>query len=381
MTSVKIIPVRRQADMKAFIGLPWKIYKGDPNWIPPIKSDLSRLLNPKKHPFWRFSERELFLAKRGSEAVGRIAAIVDGNYNRYHSEKMGVWGFFECANDAETAAPLFSAVERWVRGRGMEFLRGPLNPSTNYEVGMLIHGFDSPPTLLMPYNPTYYPELVHFCGFHKEKDLFAYRFTRGYQPPDWALSLAKRVARKAEISVRQFDRSNLKAELRMMNQIYNECWANNWGFVPMEDDELEETGRHIALILDPELAFFCYYKDEPVGVCLILPDVNPLLKHFNGRMGISALIKKHLYWPEVTGMRGLMLGVKEQYHQMGVPIVVFDHLMRALRSKEQYQYLELGWNLEDNQAINRLYEEGGAKPLKRYRIYRKDLEPIAASRK
>ncbi len=373
MASIEIIPVRRRAEMKAFINLPWRIYKGDPNWVPPIKSDIAKLLNPKKHPFWKFSYRELYLAKRGSEVVGRIAAIVDGNYNRYHKEKMGIWGFFECTQDPEAAAGLFAAAERWVRVKGMEFLRGPLNPSTNYEVGMLIQGFDSPPTLMMTYNPSYYPELVHLRGFSKEKDLFTYLITWDTQLPDRALTLIERVMQRGKITIRQFDHRNLKNDLLMMNHIYNECWANNWGFVPMTEGELNETAKNIARILDTDLAFFLYYEDEPAGVCLTLPDINPILKRLNGRLGLFALIKKHLYWSEISGMRVLLLGVKDKYHRIGLPMVAFGHVYRAVKKKNQYKYLELGWTLEDNNAANRLIEACGVKPYKRYRIYRKDL--------
>jgi hypothetical protein len=373
MASVEVVPVRRRAEMKAFIDLPWTIYQGDPNWVPPIKSDLSRLLDPRKHPFWKFSERELFLARRGSEIVGRIAAIIDQNYNRYHNESMGIWGFFESARDPEAAVALFAAAEGWVREKGMAFIRGPLNPSTNYEVGLLVEGFDSPPALMMTYNPAYYAELVRYCGHKKEKDLFAYRFTLGTEVPDWTLGLAERLREKGEITIRLGDRGKIGAELRLMNRVYNECWAQNWGFVPMTDEEILESSKDLVQIWDPDLAFFLLHRGEPVGVCLILPDVNPLLKRFNGKLGLSALIKKHLYWSEVIGLRGLLFGVKEEYRQMGLPWVAFDYLFRKLREGKRYQYIELGWNLEDNQAINRLYEEGGLRPHKRYRIHRKDF--------
>jgi len=373
MAGVEIIPVTRRAHMKAFIDLPWQIYDGDPNWIPPLKSGMAGLLDPKSHPFWRFSERELFLAKRGQEPVGRIAAIVDGNYNQYHNEEMGIWGFFECTRDPEVSAALFSAAERWVRNKGMKFLRGPLNPSTNHEVGLLVQGFDSPPTLMMTYNPSYYPELVRYCGFKKEKDLLAFLFSKDYEPPDWAVPLAERVARKNEITIRHIDPKKLEAEIILLNRVYNECWAHNWGFVPMTEGELKENAKVMIHILDRKLAFFLYYRDEPVGVFLALPDVNPLLKRFNGKLGISALIKKYLHGSDINGLRILMFGVKEHYRQMGVPLVAFDHLMRVFRNQEKYQYIEAGWTLEDNDAINRFFIEGGADPYKRYRIYRKDL--------
>jgi GNAT superfamily N-acetyltransferase len=313
------------------------------------------------------------MAARGLEPVGRIACVVDHDHNRHHNERMGIWGFFETAQDPEVAVALFGAAEAWAREKGMAFLRGPLNPSMNYEVGMLVEGFDAPPTLMMTYNPKYYPELVHHCGYRKEKDLLAYRFELGSALPEWTFALADKLAAREDITIRLGDRKNLETELRLMNRIYNECWSRNWGFVPMTDAEILETGRTLVHFWDRDLAFFLCHKEEPVGVCLILPDLNPLLKRLNGRLGLSALIKKYLYWSEITGLRGFLFGVKEEYRQMGLPWVALHHLVRVLRTKPQFRYIELGWNLEDNQAINRLYEEGGVMPSKRYRIYRKEL--------
>jgi GNAT superfamily N-acetyltransferase len=373
MAGIEVIPVRSRAEMKAFIDLPWSIYQGDLNWIPPIRSSLARLLDPDRHPFWACARRELFLAVRGSGVVGRIAAIVDNNYNSYHRERMGGWGFFECTNNPEAAVALFSAAEVWVRNEGMEFLRGPLNPSTNYEVGMLMQGFESPPALGMAYNPPYYVELAHFSGFRKEKDLLSFLIPRSFRPPDWAVSLAKRFEKKGEIIIRKPVIRNLDAEVELLSRIYNECLARNWGFVPMTVEEARDSVKEMLPFVDMDLTFFIHYKDDAVGVCLILPDISPLLKRFNGRLGLGALIKKHRYGSEIKGLRGLIFGIKEEYRQMGVPYVAFNYLLEVLKKKENYQYLELGWNLEDNQAINRLYEEGGFKPHKRYRIYRKEL--------
>ncbi len=373
MTGVEVVSVRSRGDMKAFIDLPWRLYGQDANWIPPIKADQARLLNPERHPFWKFSERELFLAYRGSQVVGRIAAIVDRNYNQYHNEKMGAWGFFESIRDPEVAVALFSNAEQWVRDKSMDYFRGPLNPSTNYEAGLLIQGFDSPPTFMMAYNPPYYSELVNLSGFKKEKDLFAYLVTGAFQFPDWALPMFERAVSRGEIAIRKANRKKLKQDILLMNRVYNECWANNWGFVPMTDDEIEVTTKHLVHFLDPDLAFFLMHREDVVGLCLIFPDINPLLKRFKGRLGLSALIKKRLYWHEVTGLRGFMFGVKEAYRQTGVSLVALNYIEKTITAKDQYQYMELGWNLEDNDAINRVYEEGGLRPYKCYRIYRKDL--------
>jgi hypothetical protein len=241
-------------------------------------------------------------------------------------------------------------------------------------VGLLVQGFDSPPTLMMTYNPPYYAELAAGCGLRKEKDLLAYRIARDFDMPAWAVSMARALTEKGEFHVRRCDVRRLQEELALMNRVYRECWGKNWGFVPMTDDEIRASARDLVHILDPDLAFFLHYRDQPVGVALLLPDINPLLKRFNGTLGLSALIKQYLFASEVKGLRGLLLGVREEYRQLGAPLVAFAQVLEAVRAKPQYQYVELGWNLEDNEGINRLYEDdGGLKPAKRYRIYRKDL--------
>ncbi len=204
MAGIEIITVERRSELKDFIDLPWKIYAEYPKWVPPLKKEVRRMLDPGIHPFWEFSERILFLARRGSETVGRIAGIIDRHHNEFHGEQMGIWGFFECADDPEAAASLFSSVETWVRRKGMTFVRGPLNPSTNYEAGLLIEGFDYPPALMMTYNPPYYPRLVESCGFTKEKDLFAFLVDGDYRLPEWMDSLAERMAQKKGIHIRGF---------------------------------------------------------------------------------------------------------------------------------------------------------------------------------
>jgi len=373
MAGVSVIPVQSKRDMRTFVDLPWELYRDDPYWIPPVKSQVIQLLTPGRHPFWAFSRRELFLALRGSEVVGRIAAIVDDHYNDYQQEKMGIWGFFECQRDPEAAGALFAAATDWVRKQGMEFIRGPLNPSLNYEAGLLVHGFESRPTFLMTYNPPYYPELVKLSGFHKEKDLLTYLSTRDIKPPEWALNLGERLARKQEVVVRKMNPKHFDDEVRLLTRLYIECWGHNWGFSPPTASEVRDMVQSIYPILDLDMAFFLYVQDEPMGVCVVLPDVTPLLKRFNGKLGLSALLKKHLYWNEINGCRGFILGVKEEYRQVGAPLVALHYLLEAAKDKLQYYYVELGWNLEDNQAINMLYEETGLRPHKRYRIYRRDL--------
>jgi hypothetical protein len=373
MAGIEIVVVEGGSDLKDFIDLPWSLYAEYPRWVPPLKKEVRRLLDPRRHPFWSSAERQLFLARRGSQVVGRIAGIIDRRYNEFHGEQMGIWGFFECADDPAAAATLFSAVETWARRKGMAFVRGPLNPSTNYEVGLLVEGFDYPPALMMPYNPPYYSRLVESCGFAKEKDLLAFLIDGDYRLPEWMDSMAGRIARKKGIQIRLIRPKDYDAEFALIREIYNDSWSANWGFVPLSDEEMRDIQKSVKSFADPDLAFFIYYEDEPAAVCVIFPDINPLLKRLNGRIGLSGLLKALLYSRKINGLRLLMFGVKEKYRQLGVPMLAFHHIYEVVRKKRKYQYLEMGWTLEDNEAINTLAVEASAKPYKRYRIFSKSL--------
>jgi hypothetical protein len=378
MAPVNLVPVTRPQEMKVFLELPWKIYANDPNWIPPLKKEVAKLLDFKAHPFWQFAEQRLFLVQRGAETVGRIAGIIDHNYNRFHDERMGIWGFFECANDMEAAAALLGAVEKWLQEKGMAFVRGPLNPSTNYEGGLLVEGYEQRPVFMMTYNPPYYPDLVTSCGFNKEKDLLAFWVDRSWQPPPWVERLARRTINKVDIQIRPIKVKEFKTELEYVKDIYHEAWFDNWGFVPMTDAEWEDVGHNLTRLIDPGLSFFMVDGQEPIGVGVVVPDINPLLKRFNGKIGMLGWLKYLLYRQEINGLRGLIFGIRKKYRQLGLPLLAFDYLFRNIIEKPQYkkyQYIELGWNLEDNDLINQWYLDGGAKVNKRFRIYRKDLTP------
>ena len=373
MAGIEIIAVDGGADFKDFIALPWTIYARYPHWVPPLKKEVRRMLDPRRHPFWEFSERILFLARRGSETVGRIAGIIDRRYNQVHNEKMGIWGFFECADDPEAAAALFAAVATWVRQQGMVFLRGPLNPSMNNESGLLIEGFDYPPVVGMTYNPPYYQHLVEACGFTKEKDLLAFLIDGEYRLPDWMERLAERIAQKKGVRIRHVDPQQMDAEFALIREIYNDSWSGNWGFVPLTEHEMQDIQKSVKPFADPGLVFFVYYDNVPAAVCVIFPDVNPLLKRLNGRIGLSGLFKALIYRREIKDLRLLMFGVKEKYRQLGLPMLAFRHVYEIGREQKNYQNLEMGWTLEDNESINTLIEETGARRYKKYRIFRKPV--------
>ncbi|HWR03512.1 MAG TPA: hypothetical protein VN419_05790 [Humidesulfovibrio sp.] len=368
MSDVRVRPVASAADLDTFVDLPWRIQGQDPNWIPPLRKEVKALLSPG-HPFWRKAEACLFLAERDDRVVGRIAAIMDTAFIEYQNELAGAWGFFECERDQQAASALFGAVRDWCLSRGLVLIRGPFNPSTNYEIGLLVEGFDSPPTIMMTYNPPWYAELVEGCGLAKEKDVLAFQFRRGHRVPQWAEDVSRRLTAKGEVSIRHMDKKRLLEEVRLMSALYRSAWGRNWGFVPMSEDEIAATAEGLLPILDEELAFFLYVGEDPAGVGLILPDVNPLLKRLGGKIGVAGMIKYLLYKSEIKGLRGLLFGVKPEYQQMGVPLVALRYVVDILERKQQYRTLEMSWTLEDNAGVNNLLMEFGGACYKRYRIY------------
>lgn len=372
MSSLKVRRVGWDTDLETFVDVPWKLYPPDSLWVPPLKADVRHLLSVDEHPFWEFSEQALFIAFRDRQPVGRIAAIVDHNSNRYHNERIGMWGFYECANDPEASAALFDSATEWLAQKGMQAARGPMNPSTNYEIGMLLEGFEHPPVVMMPWNPPYYLDLVAASGFSKEKDLLALTITQDNQASRRVERLSERIRRNNNVSIRRAERHRFLHELETIKEIYHEAFAPNWGFVPMSDAEIDEMGRVLLRVVDPDLVLFVCYNDEPVGICILLPDINPLLKRLNGHVGLSGVYKFIRYQREICGHRGVLFGFKQRYRRLGLPIVAFDYVNRVLREKDS-QYLELGWNLEDNDEINQFDKEVGGRVYKRYRIFRKEL--------
>lgn len=372
VSDLQVRSVRTAAELDAFIQVAWSVQGADPNWVPPLRKEVKRLLGPS-HPFWARAERELFLAERGGCVVGRICAIKDTAFIEHQGEQAGAWGFFECQHDQEAAQALFDAAAQWCRARGLVLMRGPFSPSTNYEIGMLVEGFDVPPAIMMTYNPPWYPALVEGCGLTKEKDLYAYLFLQGHQTPERLLKAIKRLRRNAEISVRHTTRKTLRADVELMCRLFEESWRDNWGFTPMNPAEIDLMAESLLPILDEDLAFVINYSGEPVAIALLLPDVNPLLKRLNGSLGLRGVLKYLLHRREIRGTRVTLFGIKPEFRKRGLPLVLLDYLIEHVGGNPKYDYLEAGWTLEDNDAINSLLEQFGGRRYKRYRIYRQDL--------
>ena len=239
--ALRIVAVHDEASLDDFVALPWAVHARHPLWVPPLRAQDKALLTPGKHPFWNAARRELFLAVRGNEIAGRIAAIVDDNHNAYARERCGVFGFFECRNDRPAAHALFAAARDWLAGQGMSFMRGPINPSTNYTCGMLVDGFDCPPAIMMPWNPPYYAELAESWHLRKEQDLFAYLIERErLDLPQWLRDEVARIKDEGRFTRRISSRATLAEDIRIMLDLYRESWAQNWGFTPLSPAEADE---------------------------------------------------------------------------------------------------------------------------------------------
>ncbi len=378
MAELKIIKVVDKGQMDVFLDLPMQVYANAPLWVPPLRSEDKSLLNQDKHPYWQNAKGQYFLAYRGQEPIGRIAAIVDENYNNYAKERCGAWGFFECKNDKEAAHALFNAVATWHKEQGMEYMRGPLNPSTNYTCGMLVNGFELAPSIMMPWNYEYYPEFAESWFMRKEQDLFAYDFKREtLDVAPWILEQIEVIKSKNEFTRRTSTKATLTEDIHTMLDIYQDSWAKNWGFTPMPLAEAKQHVHALKSVLDPNFFVLFYYKDKPAGGMLALPDMNPLLKRVNGKLGLSTLW--HLWCTKdilKANYRLLLFGIREEYRLMGLPLLVLDFMLENIKNNSKLSCVEGSWSLEDNTAVNDLIEDFGGVLTKRYRMYRRELNSI-----
>lgn len=369
MSDIQIVTVKNKKDRKAFLKFAWEIYKGDPYWVPPLMMDKMKILDKNKNPFFKNADIELFMALRNGKIVGRIAAIENRMHNKYHKDKVGFFGFFESINDQKVANKLFDAAKAWLKEKGFTEMRGPANPSSNDEYGLLIDGFDDSPRLMMTYNPRYYIDLIDNYGFHKAKDLYAWSIDY------YKVSKASKISRVADIATRrtgikisQIDMKNFKSELERVKYVYNKAWAPNWGFVPMTEEEIDTMAKELKPLVEPSLVLFGEIKGETVGFALVMPDYNFILKQMNGKLfpfGIFKLLtqKRKIKWARI-----IVLGIIPEYQRKGLDAVFYNEIIhRAF--KIGITKGEASWILEDNEMMNRAAKDMKAELYKKYRVY------------
>jgi hypothetical protein len=369
MSSVEISTVSSKSDLMKFIKLPWKIYKDNPFWVPPLIMDRKKLLDKKRNPFFQHGDAEYFLAYKNGELVGRIAAIRNDLHNKYHRDKVGFFGFFESIDDQEVANALFDKAKEWLLKRGFNAMRGPANPSSNDEYGMLIEGFDDPPRLLMNYNPEYYIKLCENYGFKKAKDLFAYKLIaeKVFQS-DKVRRVAELAAKKSGIKIYSLNMKDFKNELNKVKYVYNKAWAPNWGFVPMTDEEIDYTAKDLKPLVEPSLVLFGEINNQLVGFALTMPDYNQVFKEMNGKLFPFNFLKLWTKKKNITWVRIITLGLIPEFQKKGLDAVFYwEILNRAV--KLGINLGEASWILEDNEMMNRGAQALNAEVYKKYRIW------------
>jgi GNAT superfamily N-acetyltransferase len=378
---IEITRVASRADRDAFIKFPWRIYKNDPAWVPPLLLERKEFIDREKHPFFEHGQAEFFLARRGDEIVGRIAASDDPNYNALHHSNVGCFGMFESLDDQDVANALFEAAENWLRGKGRDEIMGPIDYSTNYVCGLLVDGFEHPPTVLTSHNPPSYAALFEARGFTKITDFYAWWFPDATMAIPRLRRLARKFARR-NLTIRAGNLKNIHEEGRRLREIYNQAWANNWGFVPFSESEIEYMTKELKPIVDPEWTLFAEADGKPVGFILGVPDINVALQKIDGRLtrfGFPiGLIKLLYHKSRIRKARLIALGVIEQYRRAGVAEMLVLRVMEDGMQNRGFSF-ELSMTLEGNHLINRFLEAIGATKYKTYRIYRRGLNPIPAA--
>lgn len=363
------------SDMRKFIMFPWRIYRGKTryeNWVPPLLIDEKNLFNPKKNPYWDHAEAQHFLAYRDGEVVGRMSAIIDHGYVKYWNTQTGFMGFFESDDDPAIAQALSREVEAWLKNKGMERAIGPMNPSTNHILGLLVDDFDHPPVVQMGYTPDYYPALIESAGYSKEKDLWSYFLDEGFPLSDKLRRVTDLVRKRSKVEVRRVNMKEFDRVVEEMRGIYNDAWKDNWGFVPWTKEEFEHLGEDMKLIVYPDLVFMAYIDGNPAGFILPIPDVNKIMIKMNGRLLPTGIIKLLAGKDKLDTIRIAAFGVRQHFQNMGIDALLV-HEVYENGIKRGVSKADFSWILEDNMPLRNFLETWGVRHYRTHRIYGKSL--------
>ncbi len=337
--------------------------------------DVRAMLSRKKNPFFEHSDAQYFLAERAGEVAGRIAAIQNRKHNRYHQDSVGFFGFFECVDDQAVADALFTVAAEWLRERKLTVMRGPTSFSINDECGLLVEGFDTPPTLLNPHNPSYYVRLIERAGFIKAKDLYQYCASvtdKGIAMPERLIRGAQVVADRYQLRARKLDMGHYKDEVQRIKQVYNSAWDKNWGFVPLTDAEIDHIAKQLRPIVVPEGVVFVERGAELVGFAAALPDFNVALKNNPSGWIFPGIIKILWAGRKNRRLRILLLGVLPEHRKSGADVVLYKWIWEKGYALG-FRWAEAGWILEDNAAMNNSLKRNGLEHYKTLRIYDRPL--------
>ncbi len=368
---IDVAPVRSASEQRAFIELPYRLYRNDPLWVPPLRRDVADLLNPR-HPFHQHAQTELFLARddRG-RVVGRIAAAKNDAHLAQHQDGAGFFGFFETERDSAIAPKMFDAAGKWLTERGLTVMRGPASFSVNEECGLLVRGFDTPPAIMMPHNPPWYADVIEGYGFEKARDLLAYWLTDA-KVPERVERIADTLAKRHEIVIRAINMKDFDAEVARIRSLYNDGWQANWGNVPMTDAEFTHMAKQFKPVAVPEMVLFAYVHGTLAGFALALPDLNVALRHMKGRLLPFGWALGLWYGRKINRGRVLTLGVLPQYQRTGASDLLYLTLIKNAKAKG-FVRGEASWILEDNALMRMVIERVGGEAYKTYRLYDKAI--------
>lgn len=372
---LEIRPVSGGGELRQFIGLPFRLYQGAEQWVPPLIGERKRHLDRKRNPFFLHAEAEYFLAWREGRVVGRITAQVDRRFNEFQDNDWGSFGFLECEEDQELCEALLETAADWLRERGRSRMIGPLDFSTNHECGMLVEGFEHSPQILENWHHPYYDEMLKAAGCEKAMDLYKWSLhvsARGEVMPV-IFDLANKLKAQHGITIRGMQRRNMQSEIDKFMEIYNAAWERNWGFVPLSEAEVHHYANELKPILDENWAMVAETEDgETVGVALTLPDYNQVLKRVGGSLLPFGWLRAALETPKIDAVRVFALGVKPSYQHTGVAAGLYKRHFEMAASTPQSGG-EMGWILETNKPMNMAMEAMGGEIVKKYRIYGRDL--------
>ncbi len=375
----EVRPVRSSQELRTFIRLPWRLYRGSANWVPPLLSERRRHLDRRRNPFFEHAEAEYFVAWRDGKPVGRITAHVDHRLNEFQDNRWGLFGFFESERDPAIAAALLDTAEEWLGDRGRDRILGPMDFTTNHECGVLVEGHELMPQILENWHHPYYRDLLEGQNMVKAMDLYKWEIMsadRGQLLPVIE-ELADRLEPEHGIRLHRMRKREFAKEVRAFMEVYNLAWSHNWGFVPLTDAELEHMAKELKPVLDEDFACVAKTSDgEIAGVSLSLPDYNQVLAKLNGRLLPLGWLKALRGRSRIDEVRVFALGVKPEYQHTGVAAALYRDIWDAcLRRK--IPRVETGWILEANQPMNRAMEALTGRIVKRYRLYERLIEPGA----
>lgn len=375
--AIRVWEATSRSDRRAFNQIQKTIYKNDPCWMPPIWRNQDELAGFRKHPFHLHADSIRLLVARGDDVVGRVVALINQGHNDRYEERRGFLGFFECLDDTEAAGAVLREACRWLRDKGMTDVRGPANPSLNYECGMLVDGFDLPPTFMITHNPPYYEKLWTDFGFAKTQDLYCYHCDTSYLDTlDPKLQfILDEVKKRFDVSTRPINFKRFKEDVAMFLDIYNRSLEGTWGYVPMSQEEIRHQSLALRLLLIPQLTSLAYVDGKPVGAGFGLLDYNPLIRRIGGRLfpfGWLTLLRQRKH---IKRVRLISTNVLPEYQKWGLGLVTLE---RVLHEALEYGITEgeLSWVLESNSLSRGTIERGGASRVKTHRLFDRSLEDL-----